>query len=54
MTEQQEWLREVTKHIPEMPQRQDSSTDQLRDLVCVAQRLGLYDAADIIKNLLQR
>jgi len=54
MSEQQDWLREVTKHIPDMPQRQDSTTDQLRDLVCVAQRLGLYDAADIVKQFLQR
>lgn len=28
-----------------LPQRQDGSTDQLRDLCAFANKLGLYDAA---------
>lgn len=34
---------------PRKPQRQDSLTDQLRDLVPIAEREGMYDAADWIK-----
>jgi hypothetical protein len=34
--------------------RQDSLTDQLLDLIDVANRLGMYDAADYLKhNLLE-
>lgn len=36
-------------HLPYIPiqtQRQDALMDQLRDLVFVANRLGMYDAAD--------
>lgn len=36
--------------LPRWPQRQDSLTDQLRDLVLVADRLGLHDAADLVRN----
>ena len=54
MTEQEEWFREVSKRLPKMPQRQDSTTDQLRDLIGVANQLGLYDAADFIKDTLQK
>lgn len=32
------------------PQRQDSLMDQLRDLEAVANRLGMYDAADFLRN----
>lgn len=34
-----------------MPQRQDSTQDQLRDLWRIANKLGLYDAADAIKPM---
>ena len=54
MTEQEEWFREVSKNLPKMQQRQDSTTDQLIDLVGVANRLGLYDAADFIKDTLKK
>lgn len=37
--------------LPQMPQRQDSTATQLRDLVAVANRLGMYDAADIVARL---
>ena len=36
--------------IPTRPQRQDSVIDQLQDLARVAARLGMYDAADSIKQ----
>lgn len=35
--------------IPQMTQRQDATNEQLADLLRVANRLGLYDAADVIK-----
>lgn len=47
----QTW-REVLKNTPQCPQRQDSTEDQLRDLVGIANKFGFYDAADAIKNLL--
>ena len=34
------------------PQRQDSLDEQLRDLAAVADREGMYDAADWIKEQL--
>jgi hypothetical protein len=37
--------------IPSLPQRQDSLTDQLTDLHAVANRLGMYDAADAITQM---
>lgn len=37
-----------------MPQRQDSVIDQVADLVAVANRLGMYDAADVVKQLLPK
>lgn len=47
-------LEELLKTIPQQPQRQDSSSDQLAELLLFANRLGLYDAADVIKNLSPR
>lgn len=35
------------------PQRQDSLNDQLRDLQAVANRLGMYDAADFLAKALR-
>lgn len=37
-------------NIPQQPQRQDDVSSQLRDLVEVANRLGMYDAADWLKE----
>lgn len=37
--------------LSQQPQRQDGSTDQLRDLYAFANKLGLYDAADVIRNM---
>ena len=35
--------------IPKLPQRQDALVYQLQDLVQVANRLGMYDAADWLR-----
>jgi hypothetical protein len=43
--------RELLRMIPDLPRRQDSTEAQLRDLWAVANKLGLYDAADAIKPL---
>lgn len=45
---------EVLRTTPHLGQRQDSTNAQLRDLHTVANRLGMYDAADIIRVLLER
>lgn len=44
---------ETLKSVPSLPQRQDSTNDQLRDLRAVATRLGMYDAADYIRVVLE-
>ena len=38
-------------NIPVMPQRQDSTADQMADLVAVANRMGMYDAADAVQQM---
>jgi hypothetical protein len=38
------------KSLTTLAQRQDSVTDQLNDLLWVANRLGMYDAVDLIKR----
>lgn len=45
-------LNSYVKDIPKLPQRQDSVYEQLQDLIFIANRLGCYDAADFINNLL--
>lgn len=42
-------LQDNFEKIPRLPQRQDSVQEQLSDLVQVANRLGMYDAADFLK-----
>jgi len=44
------WKIELNK-IEQCPQRQDSLTDQIIDLYCIANRFGLYDAADYIRRV---
>lgn len=45
------WKEEVAKiNKANCPQRQDSTTDQMRDLYNVANKLGFYDAADAIRR----
>lgn len=41
-------LAKLLRDIPRVPQRQDSLHEQLMDLIKVANRLGMYDAADFI------
>ena len=38
------------QHIPQRDQTQRALQDQLRDLIEIANRLGLYDAADFIRR----
>jgi len=46
------WKIEVDK-INVCPQRQDSTAEQLGDLVYVANKLGFYDASDLIQKILR-
>jgi hypothetical protein len=46
--------KEIRDQIPSLPQRQDSTTDQLRDLMAVANKLGMYDACDWIRDRLEK
>lgn len=43
-------MNELLDGIPTRPQRQDSAIDQLQDLARVAARLGMYDAADAMRQ----
>lgn len=47
-------IHDAMKGVPQLAQRQDSTDDQLRDLMVVAARLGLYDAQDVIRLMLDR
>ena len=40
---------ELLRYIPQGGQRQDSVRDQLNDLLDIANKLGMYDAADLIR-----
>lgn len=42
------WQSELEK-ISNCPQRQDSLSDQLKDLRVIANRFGFYDAADFLQ-----
>ncbi len=48
--ERQDQLAALLKEIPQQSQRQDSTLDQLLDLIAIANRCGLYDAADYIRS----
>lgn len=48
-----EALNRVIAEIPQQPQRQYGTDEQLRVLQAAANKLGLYDAADVIRNLLE-
>ena len=37
--------------LPKWPQRQDSLAGQVADLILIANRLGLFDAADAVKQM---
>lgn len=46
------WREEIEK-IQGCEQRQDSLTEQLKDLVFVANKLGFYDASDYLKLVIK-
>ena len=39
---------DLLRKVPTLPQRQDSLSEQLEDLFYIANKLGMYDAADWI------
>ncbi len=43
----------VIQTIPKQPQAQYSTNEQLELLINAANRLGLYDAADVLFNLIK-
>jgi hypothetical protein len=43
------WINELRK-IDQLPQRQDSTNEQMVDLYTIANKFGLYDAADYIRE----
>ncbi len=45
---------DVLNEIPKHSQRQDALNDQLKDLVLVANRLGMSDAADWVRMHLDK
>lgn len=40
--------------LPQLPQRQDSTLDQLRTVRAMANRLGCYDAADLMRTMIEK
>ena len=50
---QLEKQQEVLSNVESMPQRQDSTRDQLLDIIVVAEKFGMYDAADYLKDQLR-
>ena len=49
-----DYQRRILSTVPQLPQRQDSVNSQLNDLRPVANRLGMYDAADMIRTLVNQ
>ncbi len=48
--ERHERLESLINAIPKQNQRQDSTLDQLLDLIPIANRCGLYDAANYLRQ----
>ena len=48
------YLPEDLKAVPQFGQTQRALDEQLRDLATLANRFGLYDASDFIRNTLER
>ena len=44
-------INSLLNKIPQQKQRQDSTDNQLKDLHAFANKLGMYDAADLIKEI---
>lgn len=49
-----EALKAELEKLQKLPQRQDSTIEQLRDLLPIANRLGMYDAADYMRQAVDR
>ena len=47
-------FQQMLDSIPKQQQRQDSVQDQMDDLLQMATRLGMYDAADVIRTIVQK
>jgi len=47
------WKKELEK-INQCNQRQDSTDNQLKDLIIIANKFGFYDASDYIKLILKQ
>lgn len=45
-----DWKTELEK-LNQCSQRQDSTNDQLKDLIRFANKLGFYDASDLLKTI---
>ena len=48
---QKNWHSEIKK-ISQLPQRKDSTEDQLRDLIYISNQFRFYDASDYIRKQL--
>ena len=46
-------LNEILSNLPVLPSRQDAAADQLKELEIIAQRLGMLDAANVIRTLFE-
>lgn len=45
--------KEIINSVPQQPQRQDGLRDQLETVAAMANRIGCYDAADYLLDLMQ-
>jgi hypothetical protein len=48
------WIIEVVAETKQRPQTQEPLNDQLYKLCFLANRFGLYDAADFVRNVLEK
>lgn len=51
MTAVQDHVRRIITSIPQCQPRQDALLSQLEDLVMVGNKMGMYDAADYIQQV---
>lgn len=47
-------INQAISQIPQRPQTQEALNDQLRYLAAIANKMGLYDAADFVTDVLNR
>jgi hypothetical protein len=47
------WIVKLMAETEQQPQTQEPLNDQLRKLYVLANRYGLYDAADFVRNALE-